>query len=719
MGRPRVLILLPLVVSCSLIAVAQNSTTLKLGSPLARTLTAGEVHEFTVKTEENTHVELVVEQRGIDVVVRVTSPTGKSLGAFDTPNGAEGPESVSFVAIAAGDYRIEVAPLEPNKRQSGTYQIKLVDLREASEQELGKRKNQEAAKAKGIALLTELDAAIRQVKSPSARINAQLQISQLLWDTDEKRAAKYLSDAAAGAREYFASLDVTSDDYMERFQLISQFRFQIIQALAQHDPEAAISFFKATAPTESPYGDAQSLATQESTFELAIADQVAAKDPNRALQIARSILKKGYSQSLLTTTTAIAQKDPKLAAEFVNEIASRMLNEEKLVATPEISSLATSLLNNFHQPIHGSGGDEAEQTLAFGPRLSDEKYRQLVQKMFDEVTSYSRSNHLVPHGQGQEGVWNVMVALKNLGPELDKVVTGGSAAVEKKQLEFMGTNSQTIVHPAQQYFTAIAEGPVESSVETITKAPAEFQEQLYLQLARQEANNGNLSQAKQILNEHVSNAFQRRQAVSEIEQQETMRMMTTGKIEDALRYISTLRSSKQRATQLLQLAPRMGSGLTPATALNLLEQARSMLGTSVQAEDQEHMSALLQIARAFSDYDSKRSFEIIEPLVDQLNELCGAAQTLNGFGGTYYLDDELTLHEDNPVAQTATEISSVLGSIAITNFDRAKATADKVRAPQVRLQAYLEIVQQTIQGPRQAQPNYVNPEIMIYRGMNR
>jgi len=96
MGRPRVLILLPLVVSCSLIAVAQNSTTLKLGSPLDRTLTAGEVHEFTVKTEENTHVELEVEQRGIDVVVRVTSPTGKSLGAFDTPNGAEGPENVSL-----------------------------------------------------------------------------------------------------------------------------------------------------------------------------------------------------------------------------------------------------------------------------------------------------------------------------------------------------------------------------------------------------------------------------------------------------------------------------------------------------------------------------------------------------------------------------------------------------------------------------------------------
>lgn len=718
MGRLRVLILLPLVVSYSLVAVAQNSNTLKVGSPIDRTLTSGEVHQFIVNTKENTHVELVVEQRGIDVVVKVASPSGKSLGVFDTPNGAEGPENVSFVATTAGDYSIEVSPLEPDNRQSGSYQIRLVNLREASEEELGKRKNQEAAKAKGVELLTELDAAIRQVKSPSARINAQLQISQLLWDTDEKRAAKYLSEAAAGAREYLASLDGTSEEYMERFQLISQFRFQIIQALAQHDPEAAISFFKATAPTENPYGDPQYLTTQESTFELAIADQVAAKDPSRALQIARSTLKRGYSQSLVSTTTTIGQKDPKLATEFVNEIASRILNEEKLVAMPEVSALATSLINTFHQPIHGSGGDEAEETLAFGPRLSNEKYRQLVQKMFDEVTSNSQSNRVFPHG-GPDGLWNVIMELKNLGPDLDKIVSGGSAILEKTRLELMGANSVMAVNPLQQYYNAITDGPVESSVEMIGKAPAELQEQLYMQLARQQASNGNLSQAKQILDEHIGNAFLRRQALTEIQQQETMRMTTSGKIEDALRYISTLRSAKERATQLFQLAPRMSSGLTPATALNLLEQARSMLGTSVQAKDQEHMSALLQIARAFSDYDAKRSFEIIDPLVDQLNELCGAAQTLNGFGGTYYLDDELALHEDNPVAQTATEISNVIGALAITNFDRAKATADKVRAPQVRLQAYLEIVQQTIQGPRQAQTNFVNPEIMIYRGMNR
>src|SRR6185436_11660602 len=104
-----------------------------------------------------------------------------------------------------------------------------------------------------------------------------------------------------------------------------------------------------------------------------------------------------------------------------------------------------------------------------------------------------------------------------------------------------------------------------------------------------------------------------------MEQQETYRAMSTGKIEEALRNISALRSPRDRASQVSQIATQIAAGQQSATAVNLLEQARSILGSSIQAPDQEHMEALLQIARAFSNYDSKRSFEIVEPLVDQFN----------------------------------------------------------------------------------------------------
>jgi hypothetical protein len=133
--------------------------------------------------------------------------------------------------------------------------------------------------------------------------------------------------------------------------------------------------------------------------------------------------------------------------------------------------------------------------------------------------------------------------------------------------------------------------------------------------------------------------------------------------------------------------------------MNLLEQARALLGSSVQAQDQEQMNALFEIARAFSRYDSKRSFEIIDPLIDQVNEICTAARTLEGFGTENYDDEELNLQNGSIVAQMVTRMSNTLGTLAVTNFDRAKAAADRMRQPEVRLRAYLDIAQQTIMGP--------------------
>jgi|ERR1044072_228589 hypothetical protein len=88
-----------------------QSDSLLPGSAVERTLASGQRHTFTINLEQDQFLEFVVEQHGIDVIVRVSSPEGKSLGEFDSPNGTEGPENVSLTSATAGVYRIEVAPL--------------------------------------------------------------------------------------------------------------------------------------------------------------------------------------------------------------------------------------------------------------------------------------------------------------------------------------------------------------------------------------------------------------------------------------------------------------------------------------------------------------------------------------------------------------------------------------------------------------------------------
>ena len=67
-------------------------------------------------------------------------------------------------------------------------------------------------------------------------------------------------------------------------------------------------------------------------------------------------------------------------------------------------------------------------------------------------------------------------------------------------------------------------------------------------------NGGDVARARQIINDHIANPYQRRQALSNIEQQEMFRAMNAGKVEEALRTISALRTSRERATHLAQIA---------------------------------------------------------------------------------------------------------------------------------------------------------------------
>src|SRR5262245_42986418 len=70
------------------------AATLQPGQPIERTISGSEVHSYSVHLDQNQFLQLVVDQRGVDVVVRVIAPDGKSLGEFDSPNGDSGPENV-------------------------------------------------------------------------------------------------------------------------------------------------------------------------------------------------------------------------------------------------------------------------------------------------------------------------------------------------------------------------------------------------------------------------------------------------------------------------------------------------------------------------------------------------------------------------------------------------------------------------------------------------
>ena len=231
MVKLRALILVSLLCS-PLVATAQKGTgTLQVGTPVERQLGPGQSHDFVVTLEENNLIQLVVEQQGIDVVVKVFSPSGKVIGEYDSPNGNDGPEHVSFVAASAGNHRISVSPLDPWDTSSGRYQIRLLEVRPANEQELNASKNLRVVKARGIALIKDIEEIVPQIKSPYNRIRTQLAAGNMLWETDEKLATKFFSDAMISFKEFLASLE-PDDQYFQSYSVMAQLRYEMSQIIA-------------------------------------------------------------------------------------------------------------------------------------------------------------------------------------------------------------------------------------------------------------------------------------------------------------------------------------------------------------------------------------------------------------------------------------------------------------------------------------------------------
>jgi CHAT domain-containing protein/predicted negative regulator of RcsB-dependent stress response len=77
------------------------------------------------------YLQVVVDQRGIDVAVALFAPDGKKISEVDSEHLVEGSETVSVIAEAAGAYLIEAHSAEKTAK-AGRYGIKVEELRAAT-----------------------------------------------------------------------------------------------------------------------------------------------------------------------------------------------------------------------------------------------------------------------------------------------------------------------------------------------------------------------------------------------------------------------------------------------------------------------------------------------------------------------------------------------------------------------------------------------------------
>jgi CHAT domain-containing protein/tetratricopeptide (TPR) repeat protein len=104
--------------------------TLPFGKTIDREPSVREKHCYSFTLEAGQFVQALVEQRGIDVSVRVFGQDSKPLISIDRLNSIHGPENASLIARSSGVYQLQIQALSASVR--GLYRVRLTEPRAAT-----------------------------------------------------------------------------------------------------------------------------------------------------------------------------------------------------------------------------------------------------------------------------------------------------------------------------------------------------------------------------------------------------------------------------------------------------------------------------------------------------------------------------------------------------------------------------------------------------------
>lgn len=602
------------------------------------------------------------------------------------------------------------------------------------------KQQEEKAKleAKAAALLEQIVSESQGLKLPENRIRVAIVAGDLLWDRSAARARTFFTDAASILANTMAQPD---DSERRDFGMLNSLRRELVLSAARHDAELAYQLLRQTQPPAGMNAGNRrraNLQFPDDNLEQTLLTVIAASDPKVAYQKAVESLDKGeYPTSLNRVLSQLQTKDEE-AFKKLSEKTLNRLSSDNLLTSGQAVNVAMSLLRPGPQAATTSPSPAtATNSRANTSRVLTESAFQglLNNAVTAALTATPRTNpgggNQPGRGQRRQGVMmgsgdgpvtvymdparnnqqqpdpaqvqqnNARMLLRNLQgmlPQIDQYVPERGQAVRQKLTELgMGNNSTTDF--ANQMRNVMQQGDSESLAAAASTAPAPIQSRLYQEAATRAVNEGNTERALQLANDHLDESG-RAAVMQAIDFKKITTNVSAEKLNEIRQKLAALPSDADRVKYLGDLVAATQKD-NPKLALRFAEDARAIV--TKRASDYRDLENQVRVAELFASLDPKRSFEVLEPGIAQLNELLAAAQVLNGFEVQVFRDGELPLQGGSELGRVVARFGQQLASLAKIDFERAQATADRFQFAEPRLMSKLSIVQGAF-GVRQTSP---------------
>ena len=346
-----------LIVALHVAARPQEQTsayTLTVGKPVAREMKGGEQHAYQVTLNTGQYARIVVEQKGIDVVVALLGTDGKSLLEADNNlSGTRGLEAVSLLAEVGGDYSFTVRSLQ-KEASAGRYELRIEDLRVATEADR-KRVAAERAYFAGTKLLKE-----RTTESRGKAIEQYREALRLMREAGDRRGeAMTLTNIGMAHNQLneFQKARDNLDQALNVWQVVGDRHLEAITLILKGgvyywlaEPQKALDAYDLAVPVMRAVGDQSgevwAFTQMGNAYRLAGESQKALDHFAQALPLLPSVGDRRNEASLLNNIGTVYNLlgDPDKALTYFNQALTLL----PTITDPRLKAVTLSNVGNIH-----------------------------------------------------------------------------------------------------------------------------------------------------------------------------------------------------------------------------------------------------------------------------------------------------------------------------------------------------------------------------------
>ena len=549
---------------------------------------------------------------------------------------------------------------------------------------------------KTLAMLDEVATQALSLKLSENRSLVLAAAADLLWKHDEKRArnlfwdalnnlisannstAEELKDPAAKnatAKDLTAKRSAKDKEReLSEYYALFSLRQEFLRKVAQHDPQLAMDMLRATRLAAPDYQNAGYHLPDDRDLEQEIANQTAARDPKRALQLARESLAKGLTFQAYGVLLQLNQKNPEAAQEFAGDLIDKIQTTN--VATDSTASGMAMMLLQTSRPLPAG-----ESTVAFGPgriKLSDDQRRALVYVLTDAIgEAQANSNLLI-------GIMSVMPDIEQLAPDrADKVKAKLATRMLNKEERQWGLLD-----------LSLSKGTPEDLIKAGAGASGELRNSYFQAAIGKAVMNGKAEALREFIKSQVADESQRNNLNDLLDAQQMNWSLGHGDMEEVQKLLPSIRLKEKRALAMAEIAMMLEKKGKHDEAVKLLDEAQTLVKLDLTSQSQS--DALLAVLLAAAIIDPDRAFTAIEPIVDRANDNLGKLLLLDKLIKSGFVKDgEIKLQRPGIFSMDFAVFKYGKGVVALANadFNRTKALTDRLQRNELRVMARLLMVQ--------------------------